>query len=227
MKKLSDLPKDLIVKMAISFDLPEILHLCQTSKHFNNNICENKYFWVNKYIQDFPRKEMPEDVKSFYKNMIILNNRNIMEQLRIWVFTNVNLKSVNENKKAFKYNGSYIMEVTGNELDLDEEDNYIRLLPNDITLETIVYLPNSICLNNDIGINDDDRGTEDSELEFGDFHDEWRIEKGYRTVGDIANGFYKIKSHKYENWYEWIQSITKYEKTPDCIEISFSIDHGS
>ena len=151
-----------------------------------------------------------------------------MDQLIIWIRTNVELKSVDENKKAFKNNGKYDMKVTGNELDLDEEENnYIRLLPDNITLETIVYLPNSICLINDHGINYDERGTENSELEFGDFHDKWRIEKGYRTVGDIANGFYKIKSHKYDNWYEMITSIKTYQQTPDCINIKFYIDHGS
>jgi len=231
--KLSDLSKDLIVKIAITFDLPEILNLCRTSRDFNTKVCENKDFWINKYIRDFPNRPIPSDAKEFYKNMIILNNKDITDQLMVWILTNVELESVEVNKKAFKHNGKYTMKVIGDELDLepfytdDDEEEIVRLFPENITLDTLVYLPQSICLSKGRGINYDHRGTEDSDLEFRDFHEKWKIEKGYRTIEDIANGLYKIKSHKYENWYEWIQTIDKYEQTPDCINISFYSDHGS
>jgi hypothetical protein len=225
--KLSDLPKDVLVKMALSLDLPEILYLCQTSKQFNRNVCENNNFWMNKYMQDFPGKALPENSKLFYKNMIKLNSKNIADQLFKWILTNIELSSVQSNRKAFKHNGKYSMKVKGDDLELDYEDNYVRLLPENITLETAVYLPNAICLINNRGINHDDRGTEDANLEFRDFHDTWRLEKGYHSLSDIANAVYKIKSHKFENWYEWIQTIKTYQETPDCTIITFKIDHGS
>jgi hypothetical protein len=40
----SRLPNDVIVKMALTLELPEILRLCGTEKRFNKIICENKNF---------------------------------------------------------------------------------------------------------------------------------------------------------------------------------------
>jgi hypothetical protein len=49
-----------------------------------------------------------------------------------------------------------------------------------------------------------------------------------RICKNIANAYYKIKSHKFDNWYEMVNSISfRFNNENDCIEISFNVDHGS
>jgi hypothetical protein len=90
---------------------------------------------------------------------------------------------------------------------------------------------------NNVGINWDSRGTKNHELEFNDYHSDWIVQKGIATVYDLANAFFKIKSHKFENWYEGVWSMDGFtrETFPKYtsnyiytrVTITFSIDHGS
>nr|QBK91402.1 MAG: F-box domain and ankyrin repeat protein [Pithovirus LCPAC302] len=66
-QRLNILPKDIIQSLAMTLELPEILVLCRTSKRFNQLICDNKNFWINRVIQDF-NVDIPKgkDIK-FYK----------------------------------------------------------------------------------------------------------------------------------------------------------------
>ena len=50
---MEKLPKDLIMQIALEYDLPEILAFCRTNKLYNQIICENNTFWNNKLIRDF------------------------------------------------------------------------------------------------------------------------------------------------------------------------------
>jgi len=51
--RFEKLSKDVIVKIALTLDLPEILSLCMVSKKFNLHVCENRYFWISRLKQDF------------------------------------------------------------------------------------------------------------------------------------------------------------------------------
>ena len=53
MNYFSSLPKDIVIKLALKFDLPTLLKFCQISKRINEVVCENKDFWYNKLIKDF------------------------------------------------------------------------------------------------------------------------------------------------------------------------------
>lgn len=60
-----DLPKDIILEIALRTELKTISKLCQSSKRFNDIICLNDLFWKDKYYQDVdPRfrhvEEWPE-----------------------------------------------------------------------------------------------------------------------------------------------------------------------
>jgi len=236
--KMDKLPTDIHILIALELEYPELISLCRTSKIINNRLCKNITFWNNKFIKEFPNTPLPENPKLFYKSLIIGNNKKTLEQLFMWIKTNVKLTDIDDNREALENNLKYNLDLSDDNRDLadlmgDHEEHwgneFIRLIPEDISLESYVYLPNNLCLINTAGINDDDRGTEDAELEFGDFHSEWRLDKGLYNVYDLANAFYKIKSHKFDNWYEWVQSIYAYyfNKDKDCIEVSFYIDHGS
>ena len=47
---MDTLPKDVIIKMALDFDLSDILNLCLSNKNYNNILCKNKTFWMNKVL---------------------------------------------------------------------------------------------------------------------------------------------------------------------------------
>ena len=50
---MNHLPKDIIIKLALELDLPSILNYCRSSKKFNNMVCNNYTFWMNKHLKDF------------------------------------------------------------------------------------------------------------------------------------------------------------------------------
>ncbi|GAG28018.1 unnamed protein product, partial [marine sediment metagenome] len=68
---MNNLPKDLIIYYALMMDLPEILSLCLSSKKFNNIVCKNKTFWMNKLIHDYQVHNLPKGhtYKSYYKHI--------------------------------------------------------------------------------------------------------------------------------------------------------------
>ena len=72
---ISDLPRDIIVYMALTMDIPEILSLCETSQKFNNIVCENKNFWISKLYKDYQIeytdiKSVLSDPKTLYQLLI-------------------------------------------------------------------------------------------------------------------------------------------------------------
>ena len=53
MFKFDSANKDVIVKIALMLDLPELLSLCRSSTKFNKVVCQNKNFWISKLYQDY------------------------------------------------------------------------------------------------------------------------------------------------------------------------------
>jgi hypothetical protein len=47
------LPKDILIHLALEYDLPTVLSFCSTSKRMNEIICLNDNFWYNKIQKDF------------------------------------------------------------------------------------------------------------------------------------------------------------------------------
>jgi hypothetical protein len=165
-------------------------------------------------------------------------------QIFDWIRNNIFLTNLEDNKHALETNGSYVLRYYEDEDDDENmmdcetncEDEFIRLIPEELNLKTMIYLHFSICLINELGINWDSRGTENIDLEFDDFHSDWIIPKGVTTISNLANGFFKIKSHKFDNWYEGVWGIINFElkKSPDYenynysrAEITFDVNHGS
>ena len=64
------LPNDMVVYIALSMDIPEVLSLCQTSKRINQIVCDNNNFWISKLKRDYDiTMEDPSTTKSAYKNI--------------------------------------------------------------------------------------------------------------------------------------------------------------
>ena len=78
---LFDFPKDVIVYIALTMDLPEIWSLCSTNSRFNLVICQNQDFWRNRLKQDYdvtsvPNNKTPKEYYEYiHKNMIFINNQ--------------------------------------------------------------------------------------------------------------------------------------------------------
>ena len=51
---MESLPKDLIMTIALEYNLPDILSTCLTSKRMRDIICDNETFWMNKVKRDYP-----------------------------------------------------------------------------------------------------------------------------------------------------------------------------
>jgi hypothetical protein len=51
--RFKNVSKDVIVKIAIILELPDILSLCRASKRFNTFVCENRDFWITRLRNDY------------------------------------------------------------------------------------------------------------------------------------------------------------------------------
>lgn len=115
----------------------------------------------------------------------ILNSDEHFFQIFDWTEYNIQLTNLKDNINAFETDGSYILELFGNgfmrsiDIALVENRPFIRLIPDTISLQTIIYIPYNCYLINPMGINHDDRGTKKHKLEFKDFHSTWEIIKGF------------------------------------------------
>ena len=61
LQSFKDLPNDMIIKIALNMDIGEIYNFCQIDTNFNKIICDNDYFWKQKYDRDFG-KNMKSDM---------------------------------------------------------------------------------------------------------------------------------------------------------------------
>ena len=71
---IQQLPKDVILMMALDFDADMITSLCATSQHFNNFICKNPQFWKRKFSKEYPNLDI-SNVKEYTKLYSYLKNR--------------------------------------------------------------------------------------------------------------------------------------------------------
>ena len=53
---MESLPTDVLIQMALEYDLYEILALCRTASRFNTKLCQNNDFWRRKMQRDYPEQ---------------------------------------------------------------------------------------------------------------------------------------------------------------------------
>lgn len=99
--------------------------------------------------------------------------------------------------------------------------------------EKVLYLPYKLHIDNKMGINLDERGLINKELEFMNFRKWYEWEQGYYTAQIFTQGLFYLKSHKFENWYEFITGVyppTFYPGDGDGegeLIAQLVVDHGS
>lgn len=91
--KLSQLPKDVLVALALDLDLEYVISLCQTSPIFNEKICQNNNFWLNKLIKEYGIKTNLSNAKKEYLSLDKLLRTDRNELLEMGIITG-NLKMV-------------------------------------------------------------------------------------------------------------------------------------
>lgn len=61
---MENVPKDILVLIALELDLPNLVNLCRSHKEINRKVCQNDAFWIQKLQRDFPRA-VPSTVEGF------------------------------------------------------------------------------------------------------------------------------------------------------------------
>ena len=60
--RFNSLPTEIILHIALFEPLNNINHMCLSSQRFNNLICNNNYFWREKFVKDFDEPDVNEDI---------------------------------------------------------------------------------------------------------------------------------------------------------------------
>ena len=92
------------------------------------------------------------------------------------------------------------------------------------TLADIV-LDRTVLLVNPEGVNRDHRGSDHCQVELP-FQSKVEVKQGQSLVA-LADGLWRAKSHKFENWYEWVSGVDIVKLKGDIAELTLWVDHGS
>ena len=86
---MENLSKDILFRLALELNLPELLKLCSTNKRINSLICERPDIWYAKLNAEFPGYQMlkpnPKDnyrllyELSILREKLKINNKTIYE----------------------------------------------------------------------------------------------------------------------------------------------------
>jgi len=81
-----------------------------------------------------------------------------------------------------------------------------------------------IYLKNDRGINDDHRGSNHTKIRL-DFNSIFQLKSN--TLSGLLEGIYRVKSHKFDTWYELFCGVKEINISSKKIVITLDFDHGS
>lgn len=96
-------PKDVIMKLALELDDESLKNYCLSSKRFNQLICDNYLFWINKILKDFNWLYKGEKtlyaIRNKYNNLTFwwnpTNHRYLTDRFILEIPGLLNLTSVN------------------------------------------------------------------------------------------------------------------------------------
>jgi hypothetical protein len=92
--------------------------------------------------------------------------------------------------------------------------------------KTIFHQFNRVTVRNTSGFNDDHRGSDHCAIKL-DFWDSYEINGPVITVYDLLVALYKVKSHKWDIWYEMFSNVDSHSLENGHLTIEVSFDHGS
>ena len=195
-----------------------------STPHDPNYICEgymNCDFGISEYdghkIQEYIQiKDEKTDIKDYEKP--------------ISVYQSCRLELPYKNSLPIEYNLEYNPENIDNydKDDCPEEYQVYELIMSAMKNRSInnikLLYDLDFVIINDRGINEDHRGSDHTRIIL-DFHDNYVVKKNC-TLHKFADACYRVKSHKFDYWYElygWI----KIKKSHAFLNIHLDFDHGS
>ena len=104
------LPKDILIKLAIDLDLPDIIKWCSINKRFDELTCKNDIFWMNKFYHDYgDYSKVPELTwTEFYKYITVTKPNDLLwkgveENILSYVVVALKRGADIENPRTFEY----------------------------------------------------------------------------------------------------------------------------
>jgi hypothetical protein len=151
---------------------------------------------------------------------LLIDNDETLRQMFAWIIINVEMESLKSSTRTYPKSDmahaddptiicSYGLQTIGSSIDdylENQDDDLHRIIPQTLGLDTPIHLLYNLQMENPYGPNTDSRGMNWPNVEIGDFHDIWIWKAGITTISKLAEGLFRLKSHKFENWYEWIHT---------------------
>lgn len=133
----------------------------------------------------------------------------------------------NDNSLIYVYNRNINYDDDVEEFDDCNElvkQIYNYLIENDDD-DVIIKFKKSIILKNKRGINKDHRGSDHVPIKLPFYS---KIELGKTvTLKNLIDACYKIKSHKFDYWYELYCGVSSITKVENKLNVYVDFDHGS
>lgn len=60
---ISSLPPEVLFQIAVDLPTRDVIRLCQTSKAFNQQLCQDNFFWRTLYQRDISKQRFPEPIQ--------------------------------------------------------------------------------------------------------------------------------------------------------------------
>lgn len=154
--KMDKLPKDILLFMALKYDMMDVLSFCQVNKKFNDLLCKNNTFWMNKVLFDFGKyNHIPKNIIKKYgktngKNLNWKDYYKFLYEIKY-----LDKKEINELFTCASYDGNLeIIKVLiiDSRLDPSHDDNCaIGVASQNGHLETAKLLLSDPRVNTDTG----------------------------------------------------------------------------
>ncbi|MBA3757217.1 MAG: hypothetical protein H0X02_13815 [Nitrosomonas sp.] len=157
-----------------------------------------------------------------------------LDQLLQWVYKGTSVKAfglvANDNQESSDENlarpETWYRFAINEDFDLtDDMDDPAELVLPRLRLGDSISLALPLTMRNPHGINRDNRGVKEA-FEFEDFYRSWEVQAGPIKIVELLQACYKLKSHKFDNWYEWVQGASCSIVNGRFIA-KLRVDHGS
>jgi len=160
---------------------------------------------------------------------LVIDNDEILRQVFAWIINSVRMRAmipsryeylssdeysddyddmIAKEQEAYDYVLESCESKEGFYFDPDDysenEEVPARLIPETMNLFQVVYLSYDLQLDNPKGPNKNPEGCIWPNVEISDFHSTWKWKKGFMDLNKLADGYFRLRSHKFDNWNELV-----------------------
>ncbi len=183
-------------------------------------------YWIDVFEEDFGDSEC-EKMRNNTKEEDDDDDDTDYNRLKCLCYSNViYVEDDSKVEYQFEYNKKWF-DICDVNVNPGEENNY-ELVLKDLELDTQLFPHNwKVGFNNLSGVNDDHRGSDHCKLDL-EFHDCYDLKSN--TWKDFIDAYYRIKSHKFDSWYElfcYFRRKIQHSDRMTQLTYNFEFDHGS